>query len=160
MKPSTRLYESELDKIKKWEEDGVITLEVSFSVIDESGRGSHGEPRLSEVDNYVHLEGNNFLGKENEEKKKIEDIVFPNGAKKKNEKMDIQILYDVRCSGATLITLDGNSNSQPRGILGSKNELENLCIRVLSPLDAVSEIENLIKERDNNAKLDYAFCDD
>jgi hypothetical protein len=111
-----RRYQSELQKIRMWGNHGVITLEVSFTVIDESVRGIGGKDRFSEVDQNAHLEGNNFLGKEVEEKKAIESIVFPNGAKKENKKKDIQLLYDARCSGATLITMDGKSKTQPRSL--------------------------------------------
>jgi hypothetical protein len=43
----------------------------------------------------------------------------------------------------------------PRGILGSANELIKMRIRVISPPDAVFEIQRLIQERDRKAREDH-----
>lgn len=83
---------------------------------------------------------------------KIEEIVFPNGAKTPNERNDVEIIFNAWKYGRTLITNDGGSRRQPGGILGHKVELKRLDINVVRDIDAIDEIRSLIENRDKIAR--------
>ena len=51
-----------------------------------------------------------------------------------------------------LITQDGASHSQPRGILGSREALAKLGVSVISPQEAVERVRKEIKFRDTHAR--------
>lgn len=68
----------------------------------------------------------------------ISDATFPNGAITASQRNDVEILLTAKIAGAILVTADGASKSQPRGILGSKMELDALGIKVVTPAEAVS----------------------
>lgn len=71
----------------------------------------------------------------------IEQAVFPNGAKTRQQKNDVVILFNAHKYGRILITDDGDSKRQPRGILGSRDELLKLGVRVMRPEEAVRYAE-------------------
>ena len=62
-----------------------------------------------------------------------------------SQQNDVEILLTAKLSGAILVTTDGASKTQPRGILGSKKELEALGIKVVAPSEAVT-IANASRE--------------
>lgn len=51
-----------------------------------------------------------------------------------------------------LITDDGGSKSQPRGILGSREELAKIGVEVLRDYEAVERVRGRIAIRDKNAR--------
>ena len=63
--------------------------------------------------------------------KKIESIIFPSEAENDNQKNDVAILFDAQKYKNTLITNDGESKSQPRGILSCTDMLKGIGIRVM-----------------------------
>ena len=79
----------------------------------------------------------------------IEKIMFPKGATTQNEKNDVEIVFNARKYGCILVTNDGDSRRQPGGILGNRDKLLQLGIKVLTDKEAVAFIKQCIIERDN-----------
>ena len=76
-----------------------------------------------------------------EEQKRVDiaRIVFPNGVKTISQENDVKILLTAFLCRAILVTSDGASKSQPRGILGSKANLAKIGVRVMTPNEALEE---------------------
>lgn len=72
----------------------------------------------------------------------IAAIVFPAGARTDNQRRDVEALLTVKMSGGIFVTGDGGSKSQPRGILGSKVQLAEIGIEVLSFSEALARARN------------------
>ena len=88
-----------------------------------------------------------FIGLENNSSqshwyKKIEEIVFPNGASLKNEINDVWILVTAREMNYPLVTDDGGSKSQPGGMLGNRENLKRIGVTVLRDREAVEMVLN------------------
>jgi hypothetical protein len=73
--------------------------------------------------------------------KEIEKIVFPNGAKTQKEINDVWILATAREMDYPLVTDDGESKTQPGGILGNRDHLKKLGVRVLRDHEAVALVK-------------------
>lgn len=146
---NARQTESYVNQLEVWHTNNVIFLEMSLTAFRESRRGN--SVRASKADEYTWTNTNDIIGGEKEYKEKIEHIIFPEGAKDKNQKNDVMILFTAQRAGATLITRDGSSRRQPGGILGNARALAQIGIRVMSDEEAVCEVQRLITERDNAA---------
>jgi hypothetical protein len=81
--------------------------------------------------------------------REIEKIVFPNGARNKQDIHDLWILVTARESNVPLITNDGASKTQPGGILGNRDRLRKIGVTVLRDYEAVE----LVKETTLNLSL-------
>src|SRR5436305_8335915 len=78
----------------------------------------------------------------------IERTIFPDGAEVKSERNDVEIVFNAYKYGAILVTNDGHSKSQPRGILGSRDDLAKLGISVMTADEAAGYIARAIVARD------------
>jgi hypothetical protein len=139
-----------VNQLEKWYKTKVIFLEMARVAYQEAGHGSPARSRKAA--DYTWMSTNDSLGGEHEYRRKIEQILFPKGAKNQNQRNDVWILFTAQRSGATLITDDGGSRSQPGGMLGNAQALAKLGIQVLSAQAAVAEIAGLISERDKLAR--------
>jgi hypothetical protein len=87
-----------------------------------------------------------YIGLENTDSqrywyKQIEKIVFPKGAKKQQEINDIWILVTSREMKFPLVTNDGDSKTQPGGILGNRESLREIDVIVLRDYEAVALVK-------------------
>lgn len=142
--------DSRVNQLEKWHKSGVIFLEMSRVAYDEAGNGSIA--RGMKADEYTWISANDSLGGEKQIRHSIEQILFPGGAKNENEQNDVLILFAALRSGATLVTEDGQSRTQPKGILGNAECLAKLGVRVLRTQTAIEEVELLLAERDEIAR--------
>ena len=71
----------------------------------------------------------------------------------KNEENDIHIVFNTKKYGNILITNNGDSRKQPKGIWGNKVTLKALGIEVMRDYEAVSLVEKYINRRDKRLKL-------
>lgn len=89
---------------------------------------------------------------------KVEAMLFPNGAVDENQRNDVRIVCDAAKYAAILVTNDGGSKSQSGGILGNRHKLASL-VKILSPEEAVSFVQDKIRERDTfNAQFVKDYC--
>lgn len=86
--------------------------------------------------------------------KRIENIVFPSGANNQNQINDVWILVTTREMGYPIVTNDGDSKSQSGGMLGNKDQLKALGIKVLRDFEAVKLVKNNLQTfRNHSAAL-------
>ncbi len=79
----------------------------------------------------------------------MEEAIFPGGVKNENQCNGVQIVCEAIKYGAILITNDGESKTQPEGILGSRHKLYNAHrVEIKSPDEAVNFVREKIRERD------------
>ena len=121
-------YLNELDRLASV---GIIELEYSEVAYNEAARGDGIRKRKAEELTWSVLPNQPDL--EDTWRKLIADDTFPNGIITDSQRNDVEILLTAKLAGAILVTTDGNSKSQPRGILGSKYSLEALGIEVVIP---------------------------
>ncbi len=79
--------------------------------------------------------------------RKIETTLFPQGTQNENQRNDVKIAYEASHYAAILLTHDGESRRQPRGILGIRHKLRDI-VRALSDTEAIAFIRKEIQERD------------
>jgi len=79
----------------------------------------------------------------------IENILFPNGAKTQNQQNDIMAVYHAERIGWPLITMDGDSRTQPGGILGNAENLSKIGITVIRPEAALVMANQMLNSKSN-----------
>lgn len=152
----------EMNKLETWYTNGVIHLEMSEVAQIEAARGEKRptsekdfgkRPRFEKAFGYIASE---IMLPETPQEwqvyKKIESILFPQGATEPSQINDIDIVFKAYQDKTILITNDGGSKRQPAGILGSRDLLQHLNIKVMRDCEAVALVERKIKERDDRAR--------
>ena len=132
-----------VNQLERWHREGIIFLEFALEAYREAEYGD--ACRAWKAADYTWAETVDNLGDEQARLRQIADVVFLGGARNVSEQNDVRILYSAWKAGAVLISEDGNSKRQPRGILGSKDELAKIGIRVLSTSEAITEIAGRLK---------------
>lgn len=141
-----------MNTLEQWHRDGVIEIGMAEPATKEVLFGGD-KARTSKAARYIH----SFSYGESPEEKvrwnKIEEILFPAGAKDQNQMNDVEIVFIAGRTITPLITNDGDSKRQPGGILGNKDRLKNeLNITVLRDIDAIRKVKHAIKNRDGRAR--------
>ncbi len=144
---NSRSQLSTMNQIEQWNDNGVIIVEWAKVAQEEALIGLSHELQ-GKMLNYIYTEA--FPNTPDNQKSihQIQNILFPNGLKNKNQRNDVEIVFNAHTCGGILITNDGASKSQPGGILGHKEELKTLGITVMSDTDAVNFINDLVQQRD------------
>lgn len=133
-----------INTLELWHKRKVIFLEMSCTAYDEA---IYGDKRRSDkADNYTAMFPNATWVGNKEFRNIIESIIFPNGAKKQNDRNDIDILLIAKLSYAILIT-----NDHKHILQNSDSLLSRVGIRVISAEQAVTEINKCIRFRDRAA---------
>lgn len=141
-----------MNLLEKWAKDGVIDLEASEVVLEESFAGNNVE-RKRKAEGYIYSITYAEADSEKDKIKQIEAILFPDGIKDENQKNDVEIVFNASKYSRFLVTRDGGSKKQPGGILGNKEKLKNeLGITVMNDQEAVDLINTRIQKRDNLCK--------
>ncbi len=89
---------------------------------------------------------------------RIAQILFPRGVTTQSQRNDVEIVFNSSKYFSPLITNDGASKSQPGGILGNRVQLSQIGIKVLTPEEAVSQVEKQISQRDKYAREWAEHC--
>lgn len=140
-----------MNKLERWEDDGVIHIDMSLVAHREALAGAdrqRGRKAHSRIYTLTYAD----TPPEQERLRRIERILFPSGARTANERNDIEIVFNAGKYGRILVTADGASRQQPGGILGNRTALERLGIRVMADSEAVAHVEGLIEGRDRFAR--------
>jgi hypothetical protein len=143
-----------MNRIEKWAAEGVVYLEISEAAQNEAGAGKDSQREYREYKACSYAATETLLSYPHERKlwQRIEAILCPSGVTSKNQKRDIEIVFNVIKYEAILITDDGASESQPGGILGKRDELSVLGAIVMRDEEVVGMVEELIRQRDELAK--------
>ena len=83
------------------------------------------------------------------------------GNLKINEENDVLIILHAKQNHCILVTNDGGSKRQPKGMLGNNERLLNeIGVKVMSDTEAVELVEGKIIERDDRARrIAQRFCE-
>ena len=137
---------SALNYLEKLNNKGVISIISTETVNVEV---SSYLPSRKKSNKLIYSKNMCLTAEENNIKKKIEFILFPNGIKNDNQKNDVDIVFNAWKYGKILITHDGDSKNQPGGILGNREMLKKeLDIKVMTAKMAAEHAKNKIKERE------------
>ena len=141
-----------MNLLEKWHEDGVINIGMPEPATKESFAGND-EKRIKKASQYIHSYTYADTQEEKELLRRIENIIFPDGAKDQNQRNDVEIVFNAHKYGKILVTNDGGSKKQPGGILGNSQKLKKeLDVNVMSDEDAVNLVRKKIQKRDTFAK--------
>jgi len=137
-----------MNRLEKWCKDGVIYLFFT-DVVQKEAEDGNSPLRSAKAWRRPGL-GVFSAGSDDQELwNTIAATVFPNGIRDDNQRNDVQILFTTQKFGMILVTNDGDSKSQPGGILGHAKELlEKVHVRVLRDSEAVKLVEEQIAQRD------------
>ena len=142
-----------INQLEKWHADGVILMDLSLAAKNECDAGN--SPRRAEkASEYIFSIPIIDSSHEREIIVRIERLLFPKGAADQNQRNDIAVIFTAAKYNAILVTNDGDSKSQPGGILGYRNELAEMNIRVMRDDDAVKLVLERILHRDEMAALE------
>jgi len=137
-----------MNQLEIWARNGVIELEISERALQEAMIGNNTERTAKAID---HIFSMTYADTNNEQNRlrNIQQILFPGGVKDRNQKNDVEIVFNAGKYCYTLITNDGGSKSQPGGILGNAYNLKKqLDIDVVSDSEAVNLVQRRIRDRD------------
>lgn len=127
-----------MNKLERLRDRGCITLVYSDAAHTEAAfNDARREAKAAE---FAYTTLNSEPGDNSEVKQAIENIPFPDGARTQNKKNDVLAVYHAELLGWPLITMDGNSKSQPGGILGRATALSHLGIEVMTPQEALARV--------------------
>lgn len=141
-----------INRLEKWSDDGVVDLGMSETAQDEATAGGHPQ-RTKKTIGIIYTMTYADTPDERSRLQAIGQIVFPQGNLTPNQQRDVEIIFNARKYGYTLITNDGASKSQPRGILGSRDDLwRQFQIKVVTDQEAVAKVMDAIQRRDNLAR--------
>jgi hypothetical protein len=131
-----------VSRLEAWGQEGVIELMLPQGTFEEATR----EPWRSKSREYIFTVDHADTPDERAMLRKIEQIIFPGGAKGNTNAMtDVRNVFNADKYGAILVTNDGASKSQPRGILGARDALATLNIRVVRPEEACALVEQRLE---------------
>jgi hypothetical protein len=141
-----------MNKLERWQENGVIDIEIS-EVAQKEARCGGNSLRSKKAIGYIFSETQATSDVDIPMRNQLKAILCPNGPKNQNEHNDVEIVFNAWKYGRILVTNDGASKNQPNGILGNREKLQSLGIRVMRDFEAVHLVEQKIEERDNLARL-------
>ena len=139
-----------VNRLEKWRADGLIDVMMSRTAQAEAATGS--ETRMTKAYGYIFTMTSDLTQTEGKRRSEISRILFPHGLQSRNEQNDVDIVFNADKYRAILVTNDGASKSQPAGILGRRDELTNIGIRVVSDREAVEMVLNAIASRDDRIR--------
>jgi hypothetical protein len=148
---NSRGRNADMNQLEAWGHTGVIDI-VLPEPAHEEATADDDPRRVAKANAHVISES---LARTTEERRILDAIaqtIFPSVAPNRNQANDIEIVFNSWKYVAILVTNDGDSRSQPRGILGSRAGLEKLAIRVMRPSEAVTEVRRKIAVRDSIAR--------
>jgi hypothetical protein len=144
-----------VNQLERWFNDGVILINMSGTAHMEARAG--GNLARTRKANCQIFTVTPAADPSSAEYRRIENALFPEGARTENERNDVRIVCDAAHYAATLVTGDGSSKSQPGGILGNRHKVANL-VRILSPDECVAFVKGKIRDRDDfNARVAREF---
>ena len=136
-----------LNQMEKWRADGVIMLLMPEPAYVEAQAGANAE-RSAKAETQLRTNSSRISPEQHQRFSGIEKAVFPNGVTMDSERNDVEIVYQAADWGYVLVTNDGDSKTQPRGILGARRELAELGVSVMRPEEAMEYVRQRIRNRD------------
>jgi hypothetical protein len=141
----------EMNQLEAWCDAGVVEMNMSEVAQGEACAGGNPE-RSKKARDYVFSETLADTPSERADLKAIEEAVFPGGARTESERNDVEVAFNAKKYVAILVTADGASKTQPRGLLGSRAALKLVGVDVMTDREAVAHVRKKIAERDQNMR--------
>jgi hypothetical protein len=141
-----------MNQLEAWHEAGVILMHMSRVAQGEARSGANSL-RSQKALSYVFSITYGDTPDEQTDLKAIEEAIFPGGATTESERNDVELAFNAKKYGAILLTSDGSSKRQPRGILGSRAALDLIGVQVMTDGEAVAFVRQKISERDLRMRL-------
>lgn len=134
-----------MNQIERWAANGVILINMPNTSYNEARSGNNVE-RTQKADTHVYTLTS--VDQDTTIFHRIKNAIFPDDSElNQNQINDIKIICDAVHWKAILVTRDGNSRSQPGGILGNRHKLQDI-VRIMSDEEAVEFIRKKIVDRD------------
>lgn len=134
-----------MNLLETWRDRELLNIHMLETSHQEAKQGG-SRLRTSKANSLIFARRFPPSEKEHEEMRAIEMAIFPSGARSTPERNDVDIVFQAKRYSYPLITLDGSSKRQPRGILGSREALGELGITVLTPDEAVDMARRKARE--------------
>ncbi|MBK6980145.1 MAG: hypothetical protein IPH30_00440 [Betaproteobacteria bacterium] len=133
---NARQRDSALNELERMAQAGLIEVQYTEVTFAEASHGcGKRSEKAAEFEWAGVVEESGFPAQWREA---IEKAVFPGGVQSTSQQNDVTALVTAKLAGAFFVTTDGASKTQPRGILGSRCDLSELGIDVLTPIEAVA----------------------
>jgi hypothetical protein len=141
-----------MNQLESWRDAGVVLMHMS-QVAQGEARAGRNAQRSRKAISYIFSITYGDTPDERAELQAIEHAIFPDGVRAQNERNDVEIVFNAKKYGAILVTADGGSKRQPRGILGSRSALRRLGVTVMTDSEAVAYVRQKISERDERLRF-------
>jgi len=142
----------DMNKLEEWANNDVISLDMAEITLNEAVAGNNKQ-RTKKALGYIYSKTYATTPEENKLLQRIERILFPEGADTENKRNDVEIVFNAVKYGRILVTNDGDSKTQPNGILGNAKRLKReVGVIVVTDTEAVSMVRNRIEARDQNCR--------
>jgi hypothetical protein len=140
-----------MNQLEAWAADEIIELITANTAQKEMVLGGSAD-RTRKAYRFIYTLSEISTPEEHEQLRKITSILCPAGVSTQNQRNDIDIVFNAGKYLRSLITKDGDSKSQPGGILGNRAQLAAVGINVLTPDQAVAKVEEKLRARDEHAR--------
>ncbi len=136
----------EVNRLEKWCADEVILINMSGTAHAEAqADGNDLRVRKAAQHNYTI----DAVALEIEPSELFDKVCAALDAQSENQKKDARIVCTAIKYHATLVTNDGDSKTQPGGILGNRDKIRAIAnLQIMSPAEAVAFVEGKLAERD------------
>lgn len=145
-----------VNQLEKWRDNDVICLAMAGIAHDEAqaGTGANAQARKQKAASHIFTINNEGEAKEDDTYAQVEKILWGKPADN-NQANDVEVVCEAIKYHAILVTNDGDSKSQPRGILGNREELhKQFGVVIYRPEEAEEFIRCKLAERDKfNAQV-------
>ena len=141
-----------MNQLERWKNDGVILINMSGVTFKEAQAGNN-PARTKKAFGHIFTTTDTSIDRNSPTYKRIELAIFPGGVRDQNEENDVKIVYEAAYYHAILITGDGNSRRQPRGILGGRDGLRDL-VQIMRDIEALEFIKAQIAKRDYYVRIE------
>lgn len=145
-----------VNQLEKWRDDDVICLAMAGIAHTEAqaGAGANAEARKSKAASHIFTVNDAGEAEEDDAYAQVEKVLWGEAADD-NQANDVEVVCEAIKWHAILVTNDGDSKSQPRGILGNREKLyRQFGVLIHRPEEAVEFIRGKITERDQfNAQV-------
>lgn len=148
---NSRQADDDMNRLEQWHDNGVIEMLMSEPAYDEARAGADGR-RARKTLRHIYSMTMATSPDEQEELRQIGNILFPSGTRDANQRNDVEIVFNAKKYMRILVTSDGASKRQPAGILGNRDALRAIGVRVMTSAEAVALVEQRISERDTRAR--------
>ena len=138
-----------MNALKKWAAAGDIKLVYTEEIQAELERWQNPKIRKASRELSVLFAQSCSEIEEKDQREKISNILFPEGLRFASDRVDVDTIRIAQLWGAIVITDDGDSKTQPGGILGAASRLHReIDVQVMRDFEAEKLVARLIRERD------------